>query len=94
MPCILVENNIDLLPNNEYNDPSFEDFWKKNGFNKGFIVSSKTGENVKESIKYLAKEIIKRVKKINEKIITDEINKIYFDEENKTSSKSQIKDKN
>ena len=34
------------------------------------------------------------MKKINEKIITDEINKIYFDEENKTSSKSQIKDKN
>ena len=29
LPCILVENNIDLLPNNEYNDPFLKTFGKR-----------------------------------------------------------------
>ena len=94
LPSILVENNIDLLPNNELVDPTFEDFWKKNGFNKGFRVSSKTGENVIESVNYLVYEIIERIKIINENIKTGEINDIYFKEEDKSSLINKKKDKN
>ena len=80
LPCILVENNINMLLNNERFDPIFEEFWKKNGFTKGFRVSSKTGENVNESIDYLVKEIIKRMKIIKKEI--------------ETPSRRQRKDKN
>jgi len=95
LPCILVENNIDLLPNNQHFDPTFEEFWKNNGFNKGFRVSSKTGENVEASKEYLIIEIIKRIKIINEKIKAGEIDDIYYiEEEKKIVSKSQIKGNN
>ena len=64
LPCILVENKIDLLSEDEIDDPTFEEFWKSNGFTKGFRVSSKTGENIDESMEYLIKNIIKRMEKI------------------------------
>ena len=83
LPCILVENNIDLLPNNQHFDPTFEEFWNNNGFNKGFRVSSKTGENVEASKEYLIIEIIKRIIIINEKIKAGEIDDIYHIEEEK-----------
>ncbi len=69
LPCVLVENNIDLLSDDNHFDPSFEDFWEKNGYVKGFRVSSKTGENVKESMEYLIKKIIKRMEIVTEKEI-------------------------
>ena len=93
LPCILVENNIDLLPNNKRFDPTFEEFWKKNGFTCGFRVSSKTGENVNESMEYFIKEIVKRMKNINEKIKTGEISDKYFVKEEKIPSKRPINDK-
>ena len=72
LPCILVENKLDLLPNGEHYDPSFEEFYKNNGFTKGFRVSSKTGENVDdEAMKFLIKNIIKRNEIYQEK--TDDI---------------------
>ena len=73
LPCILVENNIDLLPNEEKYDPSLEEFCKNNGFLKGFRVSSKTGENVNEAMKFLIKNIIKRLEKVEEKFNENEI---------------------
>ena len=84
LPCILVENNIDLLPNEEKYDPSLEEFCKNNGFLKGFRVSSKTGENVNEAMKFLIKNIIKRLEKVEEKfnenvIIDTEKEKIALD---------------
>ena len=69
LPCVLVENNIDLLSDDNHFDPSFEDFWEKNGYVKGFRVSSKTGENVNESMEYLIKKIIKRMEIVTEKEI-------------------------
>ena len=72
LPCILVENNIELLPDDEHNDSSFEEFWKNNGFMKGFRVSSKTGENINESMEFLIKKIIKRMEIITENKIEEE----------------------
>ena len=69
LPCILVENNIDLLCDDNHFDPPFEDFWKNNGYVKGFRVSAKTGENVNESMEYLTKKIIKRMEIVTEKAI-------------------------
>ena len=67
IPCILVENNIDLLHDDEIDDPTFEEFCEKNGFVKGFRVSSKTGENVDEAMTYFIKFIIKRTELNNSK---------------------------
>ena len=72
LPCILVENNIELLFDNEHDDPSLENFCKDNGFMKGFRVSSKSGENVQESMEFLIKKIIKRMEIIIEKEIDEE----------------------
>ena len=49
IPCILVENKIDLLDYIE-EDPTFEEFVKMNDFSGGFRVSSKTGKNVNEAM--------------------------------------------
>ena len=94
LPCILVENKLDLLPNGEHYDPSFEEFYKNNGFTKGFRVSSKTGENVDEAMKFLIKNIIKRNEIYQEK--TDDIDencilerKVILDSEN--HNKPEIK---
>ena len=60
IPIILVENNIELLENKEENASTLNEFCVENGFIGGFRVSSKTGENVNESMEYLIKNIIKR----------------------------------
>ena len=61
LPIILVENKIDLLDDKEENAYSFKQFYEENGFSGGFRVSSKTGENVNESMEYLIINIIKRM---------------------------------
>ena len=49
-------------------------FSEENGFNGCFKTSAKTGKNIKESMEFLIKEIIKRLEEINSKGI-DEFNK-------------------
>ena len=61
IPKILVENNIELLEDKEENASTLNEFCEENGFIGGFSVSSKTGENVKESMEYLLINIIKRM---------------------------------
>ena len=61
IPIILVENNIELLENKEENASTLNEFCVENGFIGGFRVSSKTGENVNESMEYLIINIIKRL---------------------------------
>ena len=57
---ILIENKSDLLTEkNENLESEVKKFAKENGFIDGFLVSSKTGEKVNESIEFLIKEIIK-----------------------------------
>ena len=65
IPCILVENKCDLIEKNEnenYEDPSLKEFAESNGFDGAFLASSKSGYNINESISFLIKLIIKKLK--------------------------------
>ena len=72
LPCILVENNIELLDDDSAFDPTLDEFCKNNGFIKGFRVSSRKGINIKESMEFLIKKIIKRIEIILEKSIDED----------------------
>ena len=60
LPCLLVENKVDLVDFED--DPSILEFAKNNEFCGAFRTSSKTGFNVCESMEYLIRNIIKRMK--------------------------------
>ena len=62
LPCVLVENKIDLLPESEAKDDTqLKEFAEKNEFCGQFRASAKTGVNINESMEYLIREIIKRM---------------------------------
>ena len=63
IPCILVESKVDLLPVDEQDKiDELKQFSDENGFNGCFRTSAKTGKNVSESMEFLVKEIIKKLK--------------------------------
>jgi len=64
IPCILVENKIDLLSDNS-DDGDLTQFSEKNDFIGCFRASAKTGENINESMEFLIKNIIKRMEEMN-----------------------------
>ena len=58
MPSILVQNKVDLLPEEEQdNDEELKKFSEDNGFNGYFRTSAKTGENIDESMDFLILEV-------------------------------------
>ena len=62
LPCILVENKVDLLEPNDAEDiNSLKEFADNNEFNGFFRTSAKTGQNINESMECLIKIIIKRI---------------------------------
>ena len=62
LPCVLVENKVDLLPEAEQgNDQRVKDFASKNDFIGAFRASAKAGININESMEFLIREIIKRM---------------------------------
>jgi len=79
IPCILVENKIDLLPEiqpgSKY-EYDINKFCEESEIDKSFLVSCKTGKNILESMEYLIKEIIKRMKLNEEKNNKDNLNSI------------------
>lgn len=84
IPCVLVENKIDLLPEikpgSKYEN-DLNKFCEENDIDKSFLVSCKTGQKIIESIEFLIKEIIKRLKLNEEKNNKDKninIDKILF----------------
>ena len=75
MPSILVQNKVDLLPEEEQdNDEELKKFSEDNGFNGYFRTSAKTGKNIDESMSFLIKEIIKKLEELNLKG-NEELNK-------------------
>ena len=58
MPCLLVENKLDLLDDGNENDPTLQSFAQENEFCGCFRTSAKTGVNISESMEYLIKNII------------------------------------
>jgi len=73
LPCILVENDIDLLGDPEEGELDFKEFWMNNGFLGGFRVSSKTGKNVNESMEFLIKKIIRKREDYDEKKLNENL---------------------
>ena len=65
LPCVLIENKIDLLPSEEQmNDVQLKQFAKENSFSAAFRVSVKEGINVEESFDFLIKEAIAKRKEL------------------------------
>lgn len=67
LPCILVENKVDLLGEDAIEDQSLKEFAENNGFVGSFRSSAKTGVNITESMEYLIKSIIKRMEDMSSK---------------------------
>ena len=68
LPCILVENKIDLLDdeeNNEEKNKEFKEFGEKNGFDGAFRTSVKVAKNIHEALDFLILDIIKRYEDFN-----------------------------
>ena len=65
IPSVLVENKIDLLPEEEQNDDSrlekLQKFAKEHNFDGALRVSAKKGKNIIESVTMLVNEIIRRL---------------------------------
>ena len=66
VPCVLVENKVDLLPKSQINnDKHLKTLAKQNGFIGSFRVSSKRGLNINESMIFLIRNIVKRMEKMS-----------------------------
>ena len=61
IPCLLVENKVDLLEDN-INEEDLNQFARDSEFIGCFYTSAKTGKNISESMEFLIKEIIKKIK--------------------------------
>ena len=83
LPCILVENKIDLVEN-EPDDGELKSFSDKNDFIGCFRASAKTGENINESMEFLIKNIIKRMEDMNKNDAQGK-NEDVFDKNKRTS---------
>ena len=84
LPCLLVENKVDLLDNPEAEDPSLQEFAQGNEFCGCFRTSAKTGQNISESMEYLIKTIIKRMEDMASKgneVFTTERKRVALDPE-------------
>ena len=66
LPCLLVENKIDLLEEPNDGKESLNQFAKDNDFCGCFRTSAKTGFNIKESMVFFIKLIIEKMKDIKE----------------------------
>ena len=67
MPCLLVENKVDLLEDQDLENSELRDFAQKNDFCGCFRTSAKAGINISESMEYLIKSIIKRMEDMQSK---------------------------
>ena len=97
IPCLLVENKVDLLEDAEAEDPSLQDFAQQNEFCGCFRTSAKTGTNIAESMDFLIKTIIKRMEDMSSKgneVFTTERKSVALDPEkhNQTATAQRKKD--
>ncbi len=98
LPCVLVENKIDLLSddNREQDDPELIEFAEKNGFIGSFKTSAKAGININEAMEFLIRAIVTRMEayasKGNEVFTTDRKSVVLDQEKHTTSAVKKKKD--
>ena len=93
LPCILVENKIDLLENPKDGEENLEQFAKDNEFCGWFRTSAKTGHNISESIGFLIKLIIQRMKDMKNKNIEEDFTRDTIILKDKSESNIETKPK-
>ena len=93
LPCILVENNIDLLPYEEKDELELQRLSEKYGFIGTFRVSSNTGKNVNEAMDFLIKNIIKRKDDFEDKNLEIKDKKLIISEIDINSDKNKNRKK-
>ena len=68
LPSVILQNKVDLLAEEEQdNGEELKKFGNDNGFNGYFKASAKTGKNIKESMEFLIRQIIKRLEELKSK---------------------------
>ena len=73
LPCILVENKVDLLDPHQANDlRDLKKFSDDNGFITCFRTSAKTGLNLNEAMSYLIDNILEKLKDLAGKEIASD----------------------
>ncbi len=98
LPCVLVENKIDLLSddNREQDDPELIEFAEKNGFIGSFKTSAKAGININEAMEFLIRAIVTRMEayasKGNEVFTTDRKSVVLDQEKHTTTAIKKKKD--
>ena len=97
LPCILIENKVDLLKeDNEKDSKELEEFSKKNGFDGCFRTSAKTGKNINEALNYLICDNIKRreIIKLNKDNSTkiEKEKSVFFIDKNNNETKLPLLD--
>lgn len=98
MPCLLVENKVDLVDNQEIECPELQEFAQNGEFCGCFRTSAKTGVNISESMEFLIKTIIKRMEDMQSKgneVFTTERKSVALDPEkhNQAATTKRKKDK-
>ena len=91
LPCVLVENKIDLLPDDEKmrDDNELKSFAERNSFIGCFRSSAKEGINISEAMEFLIKGIIARMESHAEKgndVFTSDRRSVVLDQEKHTTS--------
>ncbi len=82
LPCILVENKVDLLePSKANNLTDLKAFANENGFSSCFRTSAKTGQNLNEAMTFLIENILERMKNVSSKEFTTDRKSVTLDPE-------------
>ncbi len=96
LPCLLIQNKIDLVSEEEINNNSeIKDFTKKNKFIEVFRSSAKQGINVNEAMEFIISQIITRQESINKNsdlIVNERDKKSIVLDTRKTNNKDKSKD--
>lgn len=97
LPCLLVDNKLDLIGEEKTNDPELQMIASENEFCGYFRTSAKTGLNVSESMEFLIKNIVKRMEDFSQKgneVFNTERKSVALDPEKHNQKASSQRKKN
>ena len=97
LPCILVENKVDLLEPNKGSDlRDLKKFSDDNGFITCFRTSAKTGLNLNEAMSNLIDNILEKLKNLSVKDLENDKQSVTLEpekHENNSNARQQNKTK-